>query len=281
MPKRSNFRPLFLVLLHVIMVLSETPLAPALYVFGDSLVDSGNNNFLETTAVANYKPYGIDFPLGPAGRFTNGKTIMDFFAESLGLPYVPAYLSLSNDEKSKVATGVNYASGSAGFLPERGTALRLYSIGSRKFVVFKMGPLGCLPAIVNSANRKPNTPCIEAVNQLVIIFNDKILETIIKLRGDLENSTFVQGNIYLSSYTTNLEPCTFGFTAGRSICCVVGGNGTTTCLQNQTPCADRTKYIYWDTFHPTEEVNRQTAIGCFSGRSPCVPLNINELAQRQ
>lgn len=41
----------------------------ALLVFGDSAVDSGNNNFI-TPAVykANYPPYGINFP----GRLATG-----------------------------------------------------------------------------------------------------------------------------------------------------------------------------------------------------------------
>lgn len=53
------------------------PQVPCLFVFGDSLSDSGNNNDLVTTARVNYKPYGIDFPTGPTGRFTNGLTSID------------------------------------------------------------------------------------------------------------------------------------------------------------------------------------------------------------
>ncbi|RWW38503.1 hypothetical protein BHE74_00056311 [Ensete ventricosum] len=34
----------------------------AFYVFGDSLVDNGNNNYLATTARADQPPYGIDTP---------------------------------------------------------------------------------------------------------------------------------------------------------------------------------------------------------------------------
>ncbi|KAK6928042.1 GDSL lipase/esterase, partial [Dillenia turbinata] len=52
--------------------------APALYLFGDSLLDGGNNNHLPTIAKVNYPPYGNNFPQGITGRFTNGKTIGDF-----------------------------------------------------------------------------------------------------------------------------------------------------------------------------------------------------------
>lgn len=52
---------------------------PAMFVFGDSLVDCGNNNYISSLARANYLPYGIDFiGAGPTGRFCNGKTIIDF-----------------------------------------------------------------------------------------------------------------------------------------------------------------------------------------------------------
>ena len=56
-------------------------LAPALYVFGDSTVDPGNNNLLNTFAKFNYPPYGVDFLDGPSGRPTSGYNIADFFGK--------------------------------------------------------------------------------------------------------------------------------------------------------------------------------------------------------
>lgn len=55
--------------------------AKALFVFGDSLVDSGNNNYLATTARADSPPYGIDTPDRVAtGRFSNGKNTPDILS---------------------------------------------------------------------------------------------------------------------------------------------------------------------------------------------------------
>lgn len=45
-------------------------------------MDNGNNNDLDTQAKVNYPPYGIDFPDGPTGRFTNGKNQADFLSAS-------------------------------------------------------------------------------------------------------------------------------------------------------------------------------------------------------
>lgn len=52
-------------------------MVPAMFIFGDSLIDNGNNNNLPSFAKANYPPYGIDFSGGPTGRFSNGYTMVD------------------------------------------------------------------------------------------------------------------------------------------------------------------------------------------------------------
>jgi len=57
------------------------PQVPCYFIFGDSLVDNGNNNQLQSLARADYLPYGIDFPNGPSGRFSNGKTTVDGIGE--------------------------------------------------------------------------------------------------------------------------------------------------------------------------------------------------------
>ena len=54
---------------------------PAMYVFGDSTLDVGNNNYLPGPGVprANRPFYGIDFPGAVAtGRFSNGYNIADY-----------------------------------------------------------------------------------------------------------------------------------------------------------------------------------------------------------
>lgn len=55
------------------------PLVPALFLFGDSVVDAGNNNNVKTIIKANFPPYGRDFSNHkPTGRFCNGKLASDF-----------------------------------------------------------------------------------------------------------------------------------------------------------------------------------------------------------
>ncbi|KAL3520127.1 hypothetical protein ACH5RR_018276, partial [Cinchona calisaya] len=97
------------------------PQVPCYFIFGDSLDDNGNNNYLNTAAKANYPPYGIDFPEGPTGRFTNGRNNADFIAELLGFDsYIPPF---ANTKGWDITKGVNYASGASGILDETGSHL--------------------------------------------------------------------------------------------------------------------------------------------------------------
>ncbi|KAF2314629.1 hypothetical protein GH714_028076 [Hevea brasiliensis] len=95
---------------------------PCYFIFGDSLVDNGNNNQLSSLARADYSPYGIDFdPRGPTGRFSNGKTTVDVIAELLGFNgYIPPYVTASGRD---ILSGVNYASAAAGIREETGRQL--------------------------------------------------------------------------------------------------------------------------------------------------------------
>ncbi|XP_056682341.1 GDSL esterase/lipase At5g08460 [Spinacia oleracea] len=119
--KIINFVVLFYALIHARLASSAQQFT-AMYVFGDSLVDNGNNNYLDAQAKANFLPYGIDFYLGPTGRFTNGKTIIDFLSELLGLPYLPAFANPLLTDRD-IMYGVNYASAAGGILEESGQGL--------------------------------------------------------------------------------------------------------------------------------------------------------------
>lgn len=55
----------------------------AIFIFGDSLVDVGNNNYINTLAKARF-PNGIDFcnnAFSGTARFTNGRTVTDIIGK--------------------------------------------------------------------------------------------------------------------------------------------------------------------------------------------------------
>ncbi|KAL2924803.1 hypothetical protein RDABS01_034143 [Bienertia sinuspersici] len=127
--KYSNIATLLLILLQFVSSNANDVLpsqggfgaspVSALFVFGDSIIDSGNNNFLGSVAKANYWPYGCDFNLGPTGRFCNGKTVVDILGDKFAMPYIPAFAD-PTAVGLRITRGVNYASAGGGILDETG-----------------------------------------------------------------------------------------------------------------------------------------------------------------
>ncbi|KAJ7559733.1 hypothetical protein O6H91_04G098800 [Diphasiastrum complanatum] len=89
---------------------SQAKAGSALFVFGDSTVDCGNNNQLFTMARATFLPFGRDFDTHtPTGRFTNGRLSIDFL--------VPGYLTAGDN----ILQGVNFASAGSGIFNSTGS----------------------------------------------------------------------------------------------------------------------------------------------------------------
>ncbi|KAJ1704221.1 hypothetical protein LUZ63_004000 [Rhynchospora breviuscula] len=360
------------------IVLSEDasdaqPQVPCCFVFGDSLVDNGNNNDLPTLARSNYRPYGIDFPEGPSGRFTNGRTVVDILVQFLGLKgFIRSYASARRSNTLGVlfstpgvagTSGLNYASAAAGirqetgkhlganyyladqvrqfnstgqslrgsfgndtelniylskclygvsmgsndylnnyFLPNiyrtsqqytpsafaevlvqefSGQLLKLYDLGARKFAVFGLGLIGCIPFELARMNNTNKSTCNEDQNKAIELFNTRILQLVKRFNTDLPGARFVYGNIYDPFRDLLLNAAAYGFTVTNKSCCGVGpNNGLITCLPNQTPCQNRTTYLFWDSFHPTEALNMFFAIKSYNSTSPSdiYPENIQQLA---
>ncbi|KAL2555180.1 GDSL esterase/lipase 5 [Forsythia ovata] len=98
--------------------LIECRKAGAIFVFGDSFFDPGNNNYIKTTTLdrANFWPYGVTYFKYPTGRFSDGRLISDFIAEYAKFPLMEPYLQSRNYHQ--VYHGANFASAGAGVLPE-------------------------------------------------------------------------------------------------------------------------------------------------------------------
>ncbi|KAL6209421.1 hypothetical protein ACLB2K_020363 [Fragaria x ananassa] len=128
-----------------------------MFVFGSSLVDNGNNNYLETTSKANYLPYGMDFPYGTSGRFTNSKNVIDLLCDLLKLPLIPPFHDPST-KGSKILHGVNHASGSSGILNDTGLVAGNATSLSQQVMDFEVVSLTELEAQIgcNSSQSLPN-----------------------------------------------------------------------------------------------------------------------------
>ncbi|XP_062220244.1 GDSL esterase/lipase At5g03810-like [Phragmites australis] len=131
----------------------EVHLVPAVYVFGDSTVDVGNNQYLPGNSALQL-PYGIDFPHSRStGRFSNGYNVADFIAKLLGFKRSPpAYLSLTPRTSRQITRGLrgaNYASGGSGILDTTGNTITLtkqieYFAATKSKMVANSGGKGSL-----------------------------------------------------------------------------------------------------------------------------------------
>ncbi|XP_057840477.1 GDSL esterase/lipase At2g42990-like [Cryptomeria japonica] len=88
---------------------------PAIFLFGDSYGDTGNNDYIDTNVTGDYPPYGKDFKdCIPTGRISNGKLMSDYFAEGLGIKeLLPPYLDPKLKAKD-LLTGVCFSSSGTG-----------------------------------------------------------------------------------------------------------------------------------------------------------------------
>ncbi|XP_039686918.1 GDSL esterase/lipase At5g45910 [Medicago truncatula] len=77
----------------------------AIFNFGDSISDTGNQASFYT--VPGNSSYGSTYFKQPSGRFSDGRLIIDFIAEAYGLPFLPAYKTLTKGQD--VTKGVNFA----------------------------------------------------------------------------------------------------------------------------------------------------------------------------
>ncbi|XP_002533239.2 GDSL esterase/lipase 5 isoform X2 [Ricinus communis] len=98
----------FFISYHLILIISTISRAQlvqpdkhvSLFIFGDSFLDAGNNNYIKTRTIdqANYRPYGETYFNFPTGRFSDSRLISDFIAEYANLPLVPPFLQPSLDQ---------------------------------------------------------------------------------------------------------------------------------------------------------------------------------------
>ncbi|KAL6546454.1 hypothetical protein OROMI_022175 [Orobanche minor] len=354
----TTIRSVVLIIIYILIepeILIQSQQVPCIFFYGDSQFDNGNNNVLTTLAKSNYPPYGIDYPDGPTGRFSNGQTIADFIAQLLGFanPISP----FVSTRGSGILRGVNYASGSAGILDETGalvgdritmsmqlinhritisriahllgnnqTAVNIYLnkclyvvnmgsndylnnyyvtrlptrqlytpeqfaeilikkltqqlkfFGARKVAVFGLGLLGCVPQELANFPANRSGGCVDFINYGVRSFNNRLAPLVDILKTDLPDAHFTLINI------TNIslgDPSLLGVRVTNAPCCQVR-RSTGLCTPNQVPCSNRSNYMFWDNFHPTEIANRATASRSYNAMLPddAYPVDIRRLVQQ-
>ncbi|XAR49851.1 hypothetical protein NMG60_11004009 [Bertholletia excelsa] len=90
-----------------------------LFVFGDSLFDTGINQYINGSGLHpyNFYPYGMTFFHHATGRVSDGRVVPDFIAQYAQLPLLPPYLQPG---KHDFTIGSNFASAGASVLHQDG-----------------------------------------------------------------------------------------------------------------------------------------------------------------
>ncbi|XP_031487423.1 GDSL esterase/lipase 7-like isoform X2 [Nymphaea colorata] len=248
----------------------------AMFIFGDSLVDAGNSDFLETPYKCNYFPYGVDFSSGSTGRCRNGRTSADILGQLLGLPHLLPVFYDPHTKGSSILAGVNYASLGAGILDSTQQS-RAYDFGARKFVVFNILQTGCNPYYENHNNGS----CVHVLNEASALFNNKLGPALKNLSEDLPGFAFVYINASgIISEMIN-HPTTYGLKELNASCCFLSESSERAfCAEGTEPCPDRSIYAYYDGFHPTEKLYMHLATKAYSSElhSEAYPFNVEVLA---
>ncbi|EEF39819.1 zinc finger protein, putative [Ricinus communis] len=230
----------------------------AILVFGDSTVDPGNNNYVKTIFKGNFPPYGQDFPdQVPTGRFTNGRLTTDFIASYVGAKeYVPPYLdpTLSIEE---LMTGVSFASAGTGFDPLTPQISDLINEGARRISVTGLPPMGCLPVVITlfSHDAILERGCIEYFSSIGKQYNQMLQNELSLMQSRLSNLGVKIGISDAYGPLTNMiqGAASPAFDVVNAGCCGTGYlEAGILCNPKSLVCPDTSKYVFWDSIHPTE-----------------------------
>ncbi|CAN1281601.1 GDSL esterase/lipase At4g16230 [Linum perenne] len=157
---------------------------------------------------------------------------------------------------------------------------RLYDLGARKIVVVNVGPIGCIPYI-RDINPSSGDKCATFPNELARSYNAKLKTLVQGLSKSLTGSYLVYADVYriVSDIVTNYK--SYGFENASGACCHLAGThgGLIPCGPWSEVCSDRSKYVFWDPYHPSDATNVIMAKRLLDGGIDDIwPMNVRQLA---
>ncbi|KAL2894297.1 hypothetical protein RDABS01_010206 [Bienertia sinuspersici] len=159
----------------------------------------------------------------------------------------------------------------------------LYRLGVRKVILPGIGTIGCIPYELAMRNSTTKSRCNEDKNNVINLFNSGLRQLVDTFNnGQLSGAKFVYLDSYRGSTDLYTNRRSYGLEEVEKGCCGVGrNNGQITCLPLQTPCQNRNKYLFWDSFHPTEVANVILAQKAYNSNPNlyAYPINIRQLAK--
>lgn len=249
----------------VVISAKQTSPIHELYVFGDSLSDTG----------AVFRATGGQYPSSPPyfqGRYSNGRVWVEYLAEQLSANrahnfayggattggsstnLVPGLLSqvqsftqshakVSSEDLYILWAGANdYLQGITNpALPVANMTKAVESlvrIGATKILIANLPDLGQLPATRNN----PNSSYLSSLTQAHNSGLRRSLKVLKQQSPELQLMTMDANALYQDAIAT---PTKFGFT-----------QVTRACLSGSSSCGNPDQFLFWDSIHPTTAAHR-------------------------
>lgn len=159
---------------------------------------------------------------------------------------------------------------------------RLYNLGARKIIVVNVGPIGCIP-YQRDSNPSLGNNCANSPNLMAQLFNNQLRGLLTELGARFQDSNFLYADAFRIVQDIVQNHATYGFENADSACCHIAGRygGLFPCGPPSKVCVDRSKYVFWDSFHPSEAANSIIAGRLLNGDAIDIwPINIRELERR-
>ncbi|KAJ4964491.1 hypothetical protein NE237_024430 [Protea cynaroides] len=133
----------------------------------------------------------------------------------------------------------------------------LYHLGARRIFVLDLPPIGCVPSQRTLGGGRERN-CAEKNNQAALLFNSKLSSLINSLNKKLPQSKIIFVDIYKPLLDIIQNPHSYGFEEVKDGCCGTGKLEVSILCNDLVPqsCPDDSKYIFWDSYHPSEGVYR-------------------------
>nr|KYP72931.1 GDSL esterase/lipase At2g30310 family [Cajanus cajan] len=130
----------------------------------------------------------------------------------------------------------------------------LYDLGCRKFAVTGLPSIGCIPIQITAKFESlKERKCVEDENSDAKLYNQKLASRLLKIQAMLPGSRVVYTNVYDPLINLINQPEKYGFKETSKGCCGTGLFEVTPLCNEITPiCGDPSKYVFWDSVHPTE-----------------------------
>ncbi|KNA16355.1 hypothetical protein SOVF_089900 [Spinacia oleracea] len=129
----------------------------------------------------------------------------------------------------------------------------LYKLGARRISVFGAPPIGCVPS-QRTLGGGIVRECAENYNDAAKLFNSKLSDELDSLTLKLPNSKIVYTDIYTPLFDIIQHPLKYGLEQVEKGCCGTGlVEVSVLCNKFDLICEDDSKYLFWDSYHPTEK----------------------------